>query len=213
MFRFLLATRESTWRRQTSVWGKCRTWSGLHWSSCRWRQWNIFSLWALNYFLPLQARDRDKILALLLSRVRPSKSEFSVDEGYLTTSSTGSEQPAKCSYFTPWDSEIFSRFELPIISSLRSNQSKWREEEEQLWAPAEGGHSSQWSFYDANIKYKFIVPVLGLVSEVAFNISIFIFIFQLGKFTMKGFSIQTSAAECWEHPRWSPCQFPTNSSW
>ena len=49
----------------------------------------------------LQARDRDKILALLLSRVRPSKSEFSVDEGYLTTSSTGSEQPAKCSYFTP----------------------------------------------------------------------------------------------------------------
>ena len=119
MFRFLLATRESTWRRQTSVWGRWRTWSGLPWSSCRWRQWNIFSLWALNYFLPLQARDRDKILALLLSRVRPSKSEFSVDEGYLTTSSTGSEQPAKCSYFTPWDSEIFSRFELPIISSLR----------------------------------------------------------------------------------------------
>ena len=53
----------------------------------------------------LEESARDRTRAVLGNRVRALKpsvaTEFSLDEGYLTTSSTGSERLSKSQYFTP----------------------------------------------------------------------------------------------------------------
>ena len=53
----------------------------------------------------LEESDKDRTLAALGARVRAPRpsvaTEFCLDEGYLTTSSTGSERLSKSQYFTP----------------------------------------------------------------------------------------------------------------